>query len=260
MSATRLARQARPLLLALAAAALAAAPAEAQLGGLKDRLKQKAAEKIADRAVDRAAGAVPGGADSAAAPATGRAARPASATAAASAPAATEPNVLPLVDANLDRLVAALAAEGEARREAAAAKAAYEKARDAHGTCFVNVVQSPEYQKLAEKAQALMDRNDQAGAQKVMAEEQPALVTAKCGAAPEWSEPREEIRRKALAAGRFTDWQYSVIEERVLPFCQIAARGPHYLKRDARLVYTAEEEAALTPRCAALMQAYEAVR
>ena len=207
------ARLARLLVLALAAGTLAAAPAEAQLGGLKDRLKQKAAEKIADRAVDKAAGKVPGGADSAAAPASAPAASPAARGADRPAAAAKveEPSVLPLVDANIDRLVAALAAEGEARREAAAAKAAYEKARDAHGACFVNVMQTPEYQKLGEKAQALMDKNDHAGAQKVLAEEQPAMVAKACGETPEYSEPRDAIRKKALAAGRFTDWQYSVI-------------------------------------------------
>ena len=254
-------RLARLAVLALAATTLAAAPAEAQLGGLKARLKQKAAETIADKAVDKAAGAVPGGAGPAAAPVAAPAAAPSGgATPPADAAKAEEPSVLPLVDANLDRLVAALAAEGEARREAAQAKAAYEKARDAHGTCFANVMQTPEYQKLGAKAQALVDANDIPAAHKVLTEEQPAMIAKACGEAPEYSEPRDAIRKKALAAGRFTDWQYSVIEERVLPYCQIAARGSHYLKRDVRLVYTAEEEAALQPRCAALVQAYEAVR
>jgi coproporphyrinogen III oxidase-like Fe-S oxidoreductase len=56
------------------------------------------------------------------------------------------------------------------------------------------------------------------------------------------------------AAGGFTQPQYSMLKERIAPYCQAIAKGGS-APADARLVYTDDEIQAMKPRCSALLVA-----
>ncbi|HEU4630519.1 MAG TPA: hypothetical protein VFS08_12290 [Gemmatimonadaceae bacterium] len=268
MSARRMGQLVRAAVLGAAALSLVALPAQAQFGGLKERLKQKVAEKTAEKAVEKSGLGPKGGADSAratpaAVPAAAQGAAPSRAARhgvpAASAAGPEEPAVLPLTGPVLDRFAAALEAERVERAAAAQRKAAVQQKSTEYSQCMLGVMQGPEYQKVGEKMQAAADKNDMK-AYSAALDEQLGLIKTKCGEQPTEEDPSREIRAKALEAGRFTERQYSILEERVLPFCRIKGRTGYEVKMDSRLVYTDEERAALEPRCAALTKAYDAIR
>jgi hypothetical protein len=255
-------RLVRATMLGAAALSLVALPAQAQFGGLKERLKQKVAEKAVDRAVEKSGIAPAADADSvhaspapSAAPA--RAGKPGPTAARATQP--QEPTVLPLTDAVLDRFAAALEAERTERAAAAQRKAVQDQKGAKYSECMVNAVSSPEYMKAGEHMQAAADKNDMT-AYTAALDEQLGVIKTKCGEQPTFEDGDRAVREKALEVGRFSSYQYSVLEERILPFCRIRGRRNLEVKMDSRLVYTDEERAALEPRCGALSKAYDAVR
>jgi hypothetical protein len=258
-------RLVRAAVLAAAALSLAAPGAQAQFGGLKERLKQKVAEKTVEKAAERGGLAPEAGADSTrgAAPAAPAAASPRAR--AASEPAARstqpeEPVVLPLTLAVLDRYAASLEVE-RVEREAAAQRRKVEEQKGAeYSACMVDAMSSPGYMKASEHMQAAADKNDMK-AYAAAVDEQMGAIRAKCGEQPTYEDPARAIHAKALEAGHFSERQYTIVEERVLPFCKIKGRGGFgYEKLDPRLVYSDEERSALTSRCDALSRAFDAVR
>lgn len=91
-----------------------------------------------------------------------------------------------------------------------------------------------------------------------------ALVKRHCGISnTEFSERQsginEQVQQAALAAGNFTDAQYGLLKERIVPFCKAGGTsasipGP---QGDHFYVYSADEVAAIAPRCASLMPQVE---
>lgn len=261
MSGYRMGGLVRAAVLGAAALSFVALPAQAQFGGLKDRLKQKVAEKTVEKAAEKAGVAPAPAADSArATPAAASSAAPSRAGRAAERPASSqEPAVLPLTVAVLDRLAAALDAERSERAAAAQRKVVEEQKGAEYSQCMVDAMSSPEYLKASEHIQAAADKNDMK-AYSVALDEQLGVIKTKCGEQPTFEDPARRIHEKALEAGNFTERQYAILEERVLPFCQIKGRHGMLDRVDPRMVYSDEERAALTPRCATLSKAYDAVR
>jgi hypothetical protein len=231
---------------AAAGAALAlavAVPANAQLGALR-RAAQAAARAAAPQA----------------APAQAQTSQPASSR--------FGDNVLEMTPAVLDRFQAALAAENADRQHSAQQIAAI-KSAEQYSQCTMSFLTSPAGQRYTARVSAAADRQDQA-ALMAAGDSLKAAYGRNCGPDPsERSRMQSDAGRHAAeagnAAGQFTDRQYPILKERVVPFCRAAATAP--ASGDVRLpgsgtnvywVYSAAEAAALRDRCGALMQALNA--
>jgi hypothetical protein len=67
-----------------------------------------------------------------------------------------------------------------------------------------------------------------------------------------------EYEAAGAEAGGFTQPQYSMIKERVVPFCTAVAKGTDQAT-DKRLVYTDSEKAAMKPYCPAMLAALKKI-
>ena len=215
------ARLPRLVLLALVACCLVPTPGSAQIGGfLKKKIKS----------------AVKG--DSAAA-------------AEKSAPAAPtfDEYVLQITSGSLDRLERGITAEKAFRDSVNAVYATrtpkiYEK-------CQQDAMRSPEGQK-----RSANPPSDQAGMIKQMAETQ-AWLEKRCGPGPNTFDKDADLApagKVAATASGMKPAQFSIMKERIVPFCRGggAAKVPGAMK-GMYYVYTADEMAALQPRCTKLL-------
>jgi hypothetical protein len=222
-------RRSRLALLAGLVCLVLPAHADAQIGGfLKKKIKQAVKGDSAEAAAQK------GG--------------PGAAKAAPAGPTFDE-YVLQLSSQNLDRLERAAAGE-KAFRDSVLAVRAKLMTPQQYGQCRYKAMGSPEAQALAANPP-----KDAAAFQKYNSAFE-ALIQKRCGANPntfkeEDLSPGEAIG--ARAAG-LTTQQFSIMKERVVPFCRAggaakvagATPGMFY-------VYAADEMAALQPRCAKLM-------
>jgi hypothetical protein len=67
-----------------------------------------------------------------------------------------------------------------------------------------------------------------------------------------------EYEAAGAEAGGFTQPQYSMIKERVVPFCTAVAKGTDQAA-DKRLVYSDSEKAAMKPYCPAMLAALKKI-
>jgi hypothetical protein len=225
--------------------------AHAQLGGLKKKMA---------KAVAGAAGVEE----------TSPAATPSTAAAGQTRRSPYNDNVLEMTEPVLDRLQAAVTAEAAERGEVAKILAALPDPTT-RMECEQRTAMTPEVQALLEVYLADMEKanGDNAAIMKAaekMEAAMRAIMNRECGESltPEReTELQKRPAAKGAEAGGFKDVQYSVLKERVAPFCtagaaleesEDGASVPAPGTSD-RLVYSAAEIEALRPRCAALMQA-----
>jgi hypothetical protein len=171
------------------------------------------------------------------------------------APASAGPTfddyVLQLSPQNLDRLERGLAAE-KAFRDSVNRVYAALRTPEQYQRCQGETMTSPEGRQLAANPP-----QDAAGYQKYAAAMQ-VLTEKRCGRDPGRLDKAEDLKPAgavgARAAGA-TSSQYSIMKERVVPFCRAggAARVPGEVK-GMDYVYAPEELTALQPRCARLME------
>jgi hypothetical protein len=240
------------LLAGCVASALPSA-ADAQLGGaLKRKLQERVAETVVGTALG---GSAPNGSESGATRSTA---------------------VLEITPEVLDRLEKALAAEAVARESVARERGA-RLTREQYWECRDSLQHTDEGEEIrdrymSEVAGASSDTQAMAAAER-MEQAMERLATARCGGNPTTDKPEElqalnaRIEAAGAQAGGFnldgdaastgrqggtggitTSREYSILKERIAPFC----RAP---ERTGRYVYSASEQAALRPRCEPLMAA-----
>jgi hypothetical protein len=205
--------------------AVVALPAEAQLGRLKQAVK--------DRVESAVTGETPAAAQSTASPAG----RP-----------LYNADVLEMSAEVLDRLARALDAEHEAR-----------SGPDRYTACVQEVIQGPEMLALLDTLEreteaARNEREEQAAVERHTARTQ-RLLNQKCSHLQSGGSASDTGRN----AGQFSERQYSVLKERVKPFCSNAAalRATEAGGRVGNYAYSSGEVEVLRPRCAALLPKLE---
>ncbi len=182
--------------------------------------------------------------------------------------------VLEMTPATLDRFAKALALE-ERRRASIAAKAEAPppkgtKTADEYAQCQMQVLMTPEFQKVMEDATKAMSvpGKDPAATQKAavgLQETMQAMIEKACGPDPSKTYAKPDVgslvrqaQADAAKANGFTDRQYAVLKERVTPLClsdpvPAGADGARVRGEGAVFfVYSAAEVEALRPRCDAL--------
>lgn len=247
-------------LIAIAAAVAIAAPAgaQAQFGGLKNKIKKK---------VEAAAGVKDG--DSASGGRSGNRTTRRGTTASAPRPNGPtfDDRMLEMTPEVLDRLAASVAAERAGRANAAAAAKAAPGLEQKRQACLTKLVSSPEGKAAYARMTDAMNRQDMDAYQKESAAIV-ALQERRCGRDPTSSEVRDSIAtattQATLRAGKFTPEQYSLLKERVVPFCKGAVQDVEDGARvggsgsDIYYVYSTREVEALRPRCGELSKAIAA--
>ncbi|HEX6534873.1 MAG TPA: hypothetical protein VF041_09750 [Gemmatimonadaceae bacterium] len=245
-------------LIVIAAAVAIAAPtsAHAQFSGLKNKLKKK---------VEAAAGVKDG--DSASGDRGADRASRRGATASAPGPSGPrfDDRILEMTPEVLERLASSL--EAERRGRADAARALSPETRQKFQACEQQVLTSPEAAKILERFSAANERQDMAASRKE-SEALNALRDRKCGMDPSTGAFRDSVTtattQATLRAGRFTPEQYSLLKERVTPFCKGAVQevgdGARVggSGREIYYVYSKREVEALRPRCGELSKAIAA--
>lgn len=223
-------------------------------GGMLGRVKARVNKEIDERTADRARPA----ADSSA-KGKGRASQAARIEAAKR----RESNpyqgdvleITPEIAARIDR---GFAAAVKVRKEQDAARG---RPYEEYAQCLGREAPKPEYQRLlnAYIAAAEAGRADEADRLKA---DMAAWQLAKCGADPRaaarggW-ESRAARTRAALAASGFTEAQFAMFVERIVPFCRAPAEatvdGVKLPGRgnDVHWIYSPGEAGAMRPRCAA---------
>ncbi len=182
--------------------------------------------------------------------------------------------VLEMSPATLDRFAKALALEEDARKSIAAKADAPPpkgtKTKEEYSACQMELMMTPEFQKLMETATSAMAGagKDPAAVQKSAVEYQATMASMfekACGPDPSKTYTKPDVRSlmrqaqtDAAKANGFTDRQYAVLKERVTPLClsdpippspdgaRVKGDGPVFY------VYSATEVEALRPRCDAL--------
>lgn len=156
--------------------------------------------------------------------------------------------------ARLDGFAKAIEAERAERAATAAKLAAFDEKK--YDRCYEALSQDPKYVDIETRGWKLSEQNQESEAvqrqHEALDAERRALVQGRCG--PSRYELEDEPELAARRAGRLSEEEYSVLRERIAPFCRPGAsvsksdRGA----RVGRYVWTAEEAAALEPRCAAI--------
>ena len=240
----------RAVTLAALLGCFAGATAEAQSGLLR-AAQQKAKEKLQNS----------GGAPAA----EPRAATPAAAAAPEAAPAARPASRSAMDEAMLDRFGRALAAEIGTRDQWVTLE---QKFNQCQGGMYMNEATQAEIVRLTERFSSEMEKakttDDIILAGQNQQAAMDALVLKHCGITQ-----REFVERQgrvsddalaaALAAGGFSEREYGMLKERVVPFCKAGGRSERVpgSGKDKFYVYSAEEVAALAPRCGALLPQVE---
>ncbi len=163
--------------------------------------------------------------------------------------------VLQLTPPNLDRLERAVAAE-KAFRDSARAAHAHDRTEKEWDRCRMDVMRSPEARALSQNAPT-----DPAGFQKQQQQFE-ALNQKKCGGKPEAYDPKQELKTAAVAGAKsvgLTPVQYSVMKERIGPFCAAPAARIPGENKEMFYVYAADEMSALQARCPKLAALLAAV-
>ncbi len=253
--------------LALVLALALPAPASPQIGKwVKKAIKQKIADKVEQTVV---------GTDStttttSTAP-TGSRVGALPARKAAPGPVFNE-YTLEMTPEVLAKLEKGLAAEA-ADRKAAAQELAKILSHDDFEKCQIQMSRTPEGQKAYREFTAQLQGNDQqamAQASQTYAKRLDDLSRPKCGpGGTEAEDLRRDLHNRpektGLAASGLTEYQYSILKERIVPFCSLPQPPAPAVSGETRVpveggysaniafVYTAGEVAALQGRCAALM-------
>jgi hypothetical protein len=208
----------QPVILSLATLVLLAQAVPAE-GQVRDRLKRAAAGKAVSAVAERALG---GSAETPGATRTPR----------------FDDLVVEITPALLDRFAAGLAAEEEARRDLPRLRASLPDPV-VQERCRAGLERDRAYQQLARKAEDSESADD----------ELRDLLFERCGEDEgSLSERPERMGRQAVGV---TSRQYSVLKERVIPFCNNPGRTGAF-------VYTRAEADALGPRCDSLLPALRA--
>ena len=236
----------RPLVrLALVAAALALpATAHAQFG---DLLKKKARE-----AIEKKGGSNPAPTST---PGQGRAGKK---DAASDEDRIYWADVVVLDADAVARLEQALATETKVRDSLAAVVKDAPRWQKEHQDCMMRLVQTAEYEKLADRLDAAKDSEKGA-----IVQDMGNLTIQRCGDGNQAERAQRAIdtlpERRAVAAGGFNSRQYAIAKERVVPFCKVmpAAPADGYAQvpgsgTNIFWVYKAAEVQALTPKCPSL--------
>ncbi|HVN76336.1 MAG TPA: hypothetical protein VMT19_08475 [Thermoanaerobaculaceae bacterium] len=179
--------------------------------------------------------------------------------------------VLEMTPATLDRLGNALAMEESSRRSIAASANApapmATKTKEEYASCQMELMMTPEFQRAMQEATAAMSApgRDPAAAQtsgRELQDKLQAMVEARCGPdpgkvhrKPDVGSALRQATSDAAKANGFTDRQYAILKERVVPLClsdpkaagrgglKVPGQGPVFF------VYSAAEVEALRPRC-----------
>jgi len=233
------------IVVGLAFMALIASPAEGQFGGLKNAIKKKAAEAVAEKVLGKDA-------DSSAK--TGSAA-PGTTDATLASPAAPRvkaPTQLEITSDMVTKFTTGLNAEVKLRQSIVK-----------HNACTNDWANSPEAMALLtqfgpamEKISnsSMSDNQKAAELNRVSAEmeaKKAASELKRCGPVIEVKEDNA-IEGVGAAAAGFTQPQYSIMKERIAPFCIALAKGSDQ-PANSRLILTDAEKTALKPRCSALL-------
>ncbi len=182
--------------------------------------------------------------------------------------------VLEMSPATLNRFAKALALEESARKSIAAKADAPPpkgtKTADEYASCQMQVLMTPEFQKVMQDATAAMSvpGKDPAATQKAAVDLQlkmQAMIEKACGPDPSKTYAKPDVgslmrraQTDAAKANGFTDRQYAILKERVTPLCLSDPTPPSpdgaRVKGDGPVfyVYSATEVEALRPRCDAL--------
>lgn len=252
------------------------APASAQFGGLKRKLKEKIINAAVDGAANKALGPDTSAASSAAAPDAGTSAgasRPRASKSAQDGPQFSE--YLPEITADvLERLQRAFAAEA-AERKAIAAHPRKVLPREQYNTCKQKIImQTPEGQLAFKEFRTAMASGNQDAMQKAgeaMNKRLDELALPRCGydeiaARDLENQDQEKVRKVGLAASGLSEFQYAMVKERIVPFCQAAkaagqaAASPRISAGAAGIfyVYAQREIEVMRPLCGKLLPLLEA--
>ena len=221
--------------------AMSASPAQAQFGGLKKAIKKKAIEAVEGKTDDKKSDQ--------------SADESSSSSVSASSSPASRPSSYLEIDADvLSRFSTAVEAETAKRA-----------GRSQRMKCVAGLENTPEMQAILMSAGPEMTKlsdSNMSDEKKMAAFQQIGLNLEKkkqefqvkrCGeAVPELS--AVEYETAGAEAGGFTQAQYSMVKERVVPFCTAVAKGSDQAA-DKRLVYTDSEKAAMKPYCSAMLVA-----
>jgi len=192
-------------------------------------------------------------------------------TARAQAGPTFDDTVLEMTSDTLDRFARALVAE-EGSRKSIAAKAAAPvakptKTKEEYANCQMELMMSPEFQKVLQDVTAAVSGNgkDPAATQRAvdgMQGKVDAYMEKSCGPDPGKTHSKPDVgnllrkaQAEAAGANGFTDRQFAMIKERVTPLCladpvtndsaglRIPGEGRVFF------VYTSDEVEALKPHC-----------
>ncbi len=249
------------------------APASPQLGKwVKKAIKQKIADKVEQTVL---------GTDSSTAtsPAAGSLGAAPSGSRVGALPAKKGPGpvfneytleITPEVLAKLEKGLAAEAVD----RKAVAQEIAKIPSKEVFDKCHQRVSASPEGQKVYQAYVATLQGTDQQLMAKSeernrVAKQMDELYTARCGLSGQKADDaRDELRRRpektGLAASGLTEYQYSILKERIVPFCSLpqppapAASGETRIpategSQSMFFAYAPGEVATLQGRCPTLM-------
>ncbi|HZK78370.1 MAG TPA: hypothetical protein VFC35_05630 [Gemmatimonadaceae bacterium] len=230
------------IVVGLALMALITSPAEAQFGGLKNAIKKKAAEVVTEKVLGKDA-------DSSAKPGSGA---PAATVAGPAAPRVRVPTQLEITSDMVTKFTTGLNAEVALRQRIVK--------RDACTTAFASSQESmtiltqygPALEKISDSK--MSDDQKMAELNRISAEmdaKKVALEVKHCGPVIEVNEDSGMEGVGAAAAG-LTQPQYSIMKERIAPFCMALAKGSDQ-PANSRLILTDAEKTALKPRCSALL-------
>lgn len=229
----------------LAFMALATSPAEAQFGGLKNAIKKKAAEIVTEKALgkDADSSAKPGSAAPAATEAT---------VAGPAAPRVRVPTQLEITSDMVTKFTTGLNAEVALRQRIVKRDACTTALASSQESMTILTQFGPALGKISDSK--MSDDQKMAELNRVSAEmdaKKVALEVKHCGPVIEVKEDSGMEGVGAAAAG-LTQPQYSVMKERIAPFCMALAKGSDQ-PANSRLILTDAEKTALKPRCSALL-------
>lgn len=169
-----------------------------------------------------------------------------------------QPTVVEMTDDVLDRFQMAMAREIEVRAAYGAVEEQRQQKQNERGQCLMNLMMSADYQASMERMQTAADKQD-AKAVQAISEQLARTMEEKCGPDPSSGEyaSTSDFEKQSSEAGQFTDRQYGVLKERIVPFCNAnVAADPNGITLPGAgkgWVYSGAEVQALKPRCAAIM-------
>ena len=225
--------------------ALTTSPAEAQFGGLKNAIKKKAAEAVAEKVLGKDA-------DSSAKPGTAAPAATDASLATPAAPRVKAPTQLEITSEMVTKFTTGLNAEVALRQSIVKHDACTNDWSNSADAMTLLTQFGPAMEKITNSS--MSDNQKMAELNRVSAEMEAKKVASelkRCGPEIQVKEDTS-IEGVGAAAAGLTQPQYSIMKERIAPFCMALVKGSDQ-PANSRLILTDAEKTVLKPRCSALL-------